>query len=214
MVGWCNSSTQQTLAHKAESEACMAKLQRGTNINTKEYWNTRYANPKHSHPAFESTEKFFRFGFLPSHEECTVLDVGCGTTSHYNKIHELFPQAKLTGLDISPIAIQNNKKACTFADFLCLDIAKQSIPCTYDYIISAHTFEHLTDPLDALRKCRIRARKHVIICVPYKESWSYDHEHMHTFSEYEPFTEHDYYLVEFDVANRVGGIYFRFQGQS
>ncbi len=191
------------------------KLERAQNINTKDYWDERYKTIVNEAPPIASLNNFFKFGFLPMGGSTTVLDIGCGTATHYPEVYRKHPWVKFTGADISEFATAHNKERYSdFADFLRLDIEKQNIPKTYDYIISAHTFEHLNDPVAALAKCRARAKKGVIICVPFKESWSYDHEHMHTFSETEPFTDHDYYLVEYHMApHNVGAIYFRFKGQ-
>ena len=192
------------------------KLERSQNINTDHYWNDRYQEleQRKSTRALESTERFFRFAFLPRDKAFTVLDIGCGLAGHYHDIHKMFPLARFTGADISDHATEWNRRNVPMFEFVKLDIEKDPVPGTYDYIISSHTFEHLNDPLAATEKCVYASRVNTIICVPYKESWSYDPEHMHTFSETEPYTEHDYYLVEYMVPERVGGIHFRFRGKA
>jgi SAM-dependent methyltransferase len=188
------------------------KLHRNENINTKEYWNGRYQTIQHNIPALPSTDNFFKFGFVPTDRPVTVLEIGCGTATHYPAIRERYPLASITGVDISDFATEFNKARYPYYQFQTLNIEKDELPGEYDYIISSHTFEHLTDPLAATDKCIRACKEYTIICVPYKESWSYDHEHMHTFSEFEPYTNHEYYLLEYDVKNKVGGIFFRFKG--
>lgn len=194
----------------------MTKLNRDKNINTKAYWNERYFKIKDNIPAIPSVDNFFRFDFLPKDEEFTALDIGCGTATHYPAIHAKFPKVKFTGADISSFATVFNKKHYKFAEFLDLDIEKQELTNVYDYVISAHTFEHLNDPIAATEKCIKVARKQVIICVPYKDSWSYEQEHMHTFSEAEPYDPKNYikHFVEWDEANKVGAIYYVFEGKA
>jgi trans-aconitate methyltransferase len=190
------------------------KLDRKLNVNTKQYWNQRYLTVQHNEPAIASTENFFKFGFIPKDKEVSVLEIGCGTATHYPIIHERYPLVKITGADISSFATEFNKKKYPYYDFKTIDIEKELLTEKYDYIISAHTFEHLTDPLAATTKCINASKEQTIICVPYKDSWSYDHEHMHTFSESEPYTDHDFYFLEFDVKNKVGAIYFKFKGKA
>jgi len=151
---------------------------------------------------------------VPRDKEVSVLEIGCGTATHYPYIREHYPLAKITGADISNFATQFNQKKYPFYKFVTLDIEADQLTEQYDYIISAHTFEHLTDPLAATEKCIKACKETVAICVPYKESWSYEHEHMHTFSESEPYTTHEHYFLEFDVKNNVGAIYFKFKGQA
>jgi SAM-dependent methyltransferase len=190
------------------------KLDRKLNVNTKQYWNRRYLTIQYNIPAIGSVDKFFRHGFLPEDRPITVLEIGCGTATHYPFIHKKYPLAKFIGAEISNFATEFNKKNYDFAEFMTIDIEKENLPTVYDYIISAHTFEHLTDPMAATEKCLNAAREGVIISVPYKESWSYDHEHMHTFSEFEPYTTHENYVIEFECKGMSGGIYFQFKGKA
>ena len=189
---------------------------RSENINTKDYWNKRYFSIKNNVPAVASLENFFKFDFLPKDEEFSVLDIGCGTATHYPYIHEKYPKVKIVGADISNFATLFNKKNYKFADFLEINIENQDLPQTYDYIISSHTFEHLTDPVAATNKCIVAARKSVVICVPYKDSWSYDPEHLHKFDENDPYKLGSYVknFVEWDEENKVGAIYFEFKGKA
>jgi SAM-dependent methyltransferase len=195
------------------------KLDRAQNVNTGEYWDKRYVTIQHNKPALTSTDNFFRFGFLPKDKPVTVCEVGCGTFTQLPELLKRYPLVKWVGIDISDFATQFNKTNYgNVAEFHTLNIESEELPDTYDYIISAHTFEHLTDPMKATETCIKAARESVIIGVPYKESWSYDHEHMHTFSENEPYGVNgaptpSLYVVEFEVVNKVGAIYFQFPGK-
>jgi len=156
-----------------------------------------------------SVELFFNFGFLPKDKEFTVLEVGCGTATHYPHLHEKYPQVKFTGLDISNFATAFNKRY-KFANFLELDLNKEDIVGEWDYVISSHTFEHLDDPVAAVEKCRKVAKEKVIISVPFDHYWNYDEEHIHKFTVDEPFKDYESHYLQ-DCGDSAA-LFYAFKG--
>ena len=185
----------------------MSRL-RSKNINTREYWNKRYFFLKHNVPPVASVKLFFEYDLLPKNEEYSVLEIGCGVATHYPYFNKNYPKIKLTGLDISNFAIAYNQRY-KFANFIELDVNTEDIKGEWDYVISAHTFEHLDDPVKTVEKCRQVAKKKVIVCVPYENYWNYDHEHIHRFSKKEPFKNYEKCFVDTDTHK---GIYYVFDG--
>lgn len=180
------------------------------NINTKEYWDKRYFELQHNEPAIRSVSNFFEYGFVPKNKDISILEIGCGCATHYPYIHEKYPNAKFTGLDISKYACVFNKAHYKFADFIELNVDKQDIPGKYDYIISAHTFEHLDNPVNVINKCISICKDKVIIVVPYGNNWSYDFEHIHIFTEQDPFLNYTRYCMEPPTYKT---IFFEFDGK-
>lgn len=183
---------------------------RDKNINTREYWNQRYFYLKDTPPPIKSIESFFDYKLLPENEEFSVLEIGCGCATHYPYLHEKFPKISWTGLDLSNFAYGFNKKNYKFANFIESNIDEDELEGVYDYIVSAHTFEHLNDPVKALEKCRKVTTKKVLLLVPYKDSWNYDPEHLHRFTEMEPLENCDNYIIH--TSGGAQAIYFEFSG--
>jgi SAM-dependent methyltransferase len=55
---------------------------------------------------------------------CTLLDVGCGPGGNFDILNE-FPQSKIIGVDLSPIALGEAKKSSGKASLVRLDINKK-----------------------------------------------------------------------------------------
>lgn len=142
------------------------------NDNTLEWWNNRYsiAGAKN----IWSSQKRMRFydmiaTAIPK-DSTTILDVGSGFGFGPEHLMGICDKWYVEGLDFST-------KACAEAvvETHCVDIIIDNIPDTYDYVISAETMEHFSNPMAILDKMYQSARKAVIITVPYKKEKSTIH---------------------------------------
>lgn len=100
-------------------------------------------------------------------------------------------------------------------EFYQLDILKESIPGTFDYIYSAHTIEHFTREQvlqQVLPECLEKARKAVVFLVPFEEHWADDPVHKCLFYRGdELFSLADKYKIIRDGKELV--LWFRGKGQ-
>lgn len=177
------------------------------NINTVEFWNGLHAGI-HNRSIRVQFERFFQLGFLPTDKSVSVLDVGVGNANHFGDLKEEYPLVKFSGLDFSDACVEKNKGKYPDSNFYCVDIDKEDVPEVFDYIVSMHSFEHFEDPVAALKKCREKCRKRVIILVPYEDAWGKDPTHIHRFTLKDPFTGY----VDHKIVNGEKEIFYVFEG--
>ncbi|MCX8001194.1 MAG: malonyl-ACP O-methyltransferase BioC [Anoxybacillus mongoliensis] len=84
----------------------------------------------------------------------TILEIGCGTGYLTKLLHDAYPYAKLTAVDIAPGMIETAKQrlGARSITWLCADIEEAELHETYDLIISNATFQWLTNPKQTIAK--------------------------------------------------------------
>jgi len=112
-----------------------------------------------------------------NYQTANVLDIGCGRGFLLQKLRVVAPQAKLSGLDISP-------KLCEIAraNVLTADIAQgdaESLPYaddSFDIVFMTEALEHMLDYDKALSEVRrvLRPNGVFIVTVPNRDWVSYD----------------------------------------
>ncbi len=113
-------------------------------------------------------------------DEFSLIDVGCGGGNFLNSVNHYFPNAKLFGVDVSEIAIENLKK--NNIDGTCNSLYDFSTKIKFDYITASQVLEHLNRPHDFIKKITEIAKPNAtfMIDVPasdgyaakkYKENW-------------------------------------------
>lgn len=102
------------------------------------------------------TKKLSTFKQIVNGIKCKrVLDVGCAGGTFTNNVSRIFPQAKITGIDIYSRAIEYGKKGYPHINFICADV--HNIPFrnrAFDLVICYETIEHLIDPLEVLKEIK------------------------------------------------------------
>jgi 2-polyprenyl-3-methyl-5-hydroxy-6-metoxy-1,4-benzoquinol methylase len=181
------------------------------NINTKNFWNEKHSQRQpHNRNIADQFNRFFSMGFLPSNEEFSLLDIGCGNADHFDKLSKKYPLVKWFGTDLSSVITEKNKSLFPRGTFRCIDIEKEEINENFDYIVSMHTFEHLSDPVAVVKNIINHCRKNVIILVPYATAWNGDKSHVHSFSIDEPFKNYESYKI----VNNDKEIFYGFKGKA
>jgi ubiquinone/menaquinone biosynthesis C-methylase UbiE len=84
----------------------------------------------------------------------TVLEVGCGPGELIMDLKRLCPSAKLSGLDLSTVAIEACRRAHADVTFHVADIVESALDSSFDLIVCSEVTEHVDDPLRALRNMR------------------------------------------------------------
>ena len=156
------------------------------NINTVDYWNTRFSsgdweNKKGRLQTFRfAQEQAGRLG-LTSTFSGVLLDFGCGLGDAMPVYKKTFPMAKLIGVDHSPIAITKcREKYSNLAEFICCE--GNEVPIV-DVIVASNVFEHLSNDVLIAREL-IKKCKKLFIIVPYQEVLSGgSHEHINSYDE-------------------------------
>lgn len=119
----------------------------------------------------ERSSKVYLRTLVPSDQECSVLDVGCGTG--LNASHLKGMGHKVTGVDLSPVAIEKFK-AAGFDGEVC-DVI-EGLPFkddTFDIVFSSEVIEHLADTdrfLNELKRV-LRPNGLLILSTPNSAFW-------------------------------------------
>lgn len=101
-------------------------------------------------------------------DEFSVLEVGCGSGATLRKIKELYPKAKVYGIEIEEDVVRENPYRL---NLIAGNIEKMELPYqkeSFDYIIFADVLEHLYDPEGALIKVKpyLKSRGFIISSIP------------------------------------------------
>jgi len=155
------------------------------NINTKEYWENRFATgdwekKKGSQQTILFAKSLAPLIKMPPRFSGTILDFGCGLGDAMPIYREQYKSASLIGADITQAGIAKCKERYG-------DIA-QFIQCDYtqipeaDVIISCAVFEHLSDQMKVAKHLLTKCADLYII-VPYKEVLAFGAEHVNSYDE-------------------------------
>lgn len=102
----------------------------------------------------------------------SVLEVGCGEGEVLRKLAGLFPRAYLLGADVSPDVVEEAQRRHPDLSFETRSIYETDHhPRKFDLIVAAEVFEHLDDPLDALRAVVRASNKFIFASVPEEPLW-------------------------------------------
>jgi len=109
---------------------------------------------------------FSRRIVLDNFKGSSVLDIGCGSGFLMKKLKEKNPELKISGLDISPVAIEKAKQEGL--DCRLYDIT-EPLPFndnSFESAILLDVLEHMFQPEPVLKEAARVASKHVYISVP------------------------------------------------
>jgi SAM-dependent methyltransferase len=134
------------------------------NLNSKIYWNDKLSK----FDEFWRDEHYVNIlDLFPPDSEFSLLDVGCALGDGCELLKKNFPNAHITGIDISDVGIEKAKKKTKEIEYFVMDILKDPLPQMYDYIAIVQTLEHFDDPFLVVDKCLKHVNKELIISVPY-----------------------------------------------
>jgi len=138
-------------------------------MNSKKYWNKKFSKFK----IFWRDEHYQQIlDIFPKDAPFSLLDIGCAIGNGCELIQRKFPNAVVSGADISNVAIEKARMNTNNIEYYILDIKKDLIPGTYDYISLVETLEHFENPFEIIEKCLGHVKKGIIICVPYDADYT------------------------------------------
>ncbi len=111
--------------------------------------------------------KFNKFQKLvPKNKYNRILDVGCASGLMTNRIAQIFPRSKVTGIDIYESGIKYAKEKYKHINFITCDVHKLPFPNnSFDLIVCYETIEHVLKPFQVIQELQRVAKKNASIVI-------------------------------------------------
>lgn len=105
--------------------------------------------------------------YLPRDRAISLCDFGCGTGEGTAFLRSQLPLARIAIADYSQVALDKTRARVPGVTAQLLDITKEPLQGTFDYILTVETLEHFSDPLAIARKLLGHVTEALLISVPY-----------------------------------------------
>lgn len=151
-------------------------------INSKPYWDARFATDWEQAQGPGQSRFFSRVAMahLPSwlfrairEQRLSVVDWGCAQGDGTDELAALIDASQLSGVDFSRTAVEQagaRYPAIRFIQANWLEAPPtEAPPETWDIVFSSNTLEHFHQPFDVLQVLCARARKALVLVLPYRE---------------------------------------------
>ncbi|WP_095078290.1 glycosyltransferase [Pseudomonas sp. Irchel s3h17] len=161
------------------------------NINSDSYWNTRFAENWEACEGPTQSRFFARIAVehLPrwlieqlKRQSLTLADWGCAQGDGTDVWASYIDAQQIVGVDFSSVAIEQAVQRYPAIRFINEDWLAEGGDQreTFDIVFSSNTLEHFHKPYDALHAICSRAKKAIVLALPYKELDRID-EHFFSF---------------------------------
>jgi SAM-dependent methyltransferase len=148
-----------------------------TDINSRDYWSTRFATNWAERRGHEQSRFFGAVAaqLMPPWlagalgEGATVCDWGCAAGDGTVVLAQALPAARVTGIDFSPVAIEQARSRHPQLEFACRDLLQEEPGTDFDAVFSSNVLEHFAAPAEVLGKLARHARRWMIHLVPFRE---------------------------------------------
>jgi len=162
-----------------------------TEINSRAYWDTRFDNDWLACKGDQQSRFFARVAIqhLPSwlldqirQQDLNLADWGCAQGDGTDVWASYVACEKITGVDFSASAIQQASTRYPGLHFVNSNWLEQAATGqdNFDLVFSSNTLEHFHQPYQVLHTISQRARKAVVLALPYRELQR-DSEHFYSF---------------------------------
>ncbi len=160
-------------------------------INSGSYWNTRFAENWEACEGPTQSRFFARIAIehLPrwlieqlKRQSLTLADWGCAQGDGTDVWGSYIDARQIVGIDFSSMAIEQAVQRYPAIRFINEDWLTEGGDQgeTFDVVFSSNTLEHFHKPYDALHAICSRAKKAIVLALPYKELERID-EHFFSF---------------------------------
>lgn len=159
-------------------------------INSKSYWDARFAADWDEKEGPGQSRFFSRVAIdrLPRwlfrairEQQLTVVDWGCAEGDGTDELAALIDARQLSGVDFSHTAIERASHRYPAIRFLQAnwldDCPGTDAASSWDIVFSSNTLEHFYQPFDVLKVLCTRARKALVLVLPYRERERIEEHH-------------------------------------
>jgi GT2 family glycosyltransferase/glycosyltransferase involved in cell wall biosynthesis len=158
-------------------------------VNSKAYWDFRFSNDWEEN--FGREQSVFFSEVAAEHfpqwlsaridsEKLTMCDWGCAQGDGTANLSKRLNMPELTGIDFSSEAIEKAAQAYPECKFLCDDFLGDSGAQQWDILFSSNTLEHFEKPWEVLSKISGKAKKFIVLLLPFREKELIE-EHFYSF---------------------------------
>ena len=160
-------------------------------VNSSRYWDSRFSEDWETFEGPRQSRFFARIALehLPSwltdaiwRDALSVADWGCAQGDGTDAFAPRVRPGRLVGIDFSATAIEQARARYPNTTFRCEDwLDAAAAPGErFDVVLSSNTLEHFHDPASVLDAIAARARRAVVLVLPYREQDRID-EHFASF---------------------------------
>lgn len=158
------------------------------NINSREYWNTRFDEDWTLAQGEEQTQFFAEIAIklMPDWflrklkiEKMSVCDMGCAKGQAVDYMSKFFGY-KIAGADFAIEAINHAKESYPENEFTVVDLNDIPKNFKYDVVFCSNVLEHFTQPWKIVENLTRNVEKYIVLLIPFQESMQVD-EHVFKF---------------------------------
>lgn len=131
------------------------------------YWEDKRKNNLGSLSKWQKQRADIALSYIDKEGGVSITDIGCGDGAILSYIHSKIPEAKLTGIDESQVALEKVREAgitaitANVADADIADVVPES-----DYLFLFEVLEHIPNPEHALKVLSKKAKKGICFSFP------------------------------------------------
>jgi SAM-dependent methyltransferase len=149
----------------------------GADVNSRAFWDTRFASSWQADHGPEQTRFFCELALatLPQwlrlqvqQHRFSVCDWGCALGEGTALLARGLGTT-VKGVDFSAAAIEKAKAQYPGLAFLCEDWLAADVGDVYDLVFSSNTLEHFEQPWSVFARLARHARRHVVLLLPFRE---------------------------------------------
>lgn len=147
-----------------------------SDINSRDYWDTRFGTNWVSRSGREQSRFFARVAMtlMPDwlrHElaGATVCDWGCAMGDGTEVLAHALPAAHWTGIDFAASAVDEARRTVPSVEFACRDLLEEPGALEFDAVFSSNVLEHFREPMSVFARLGTHARRFQIHLVPFRE---------------------------------------------
>ncbi|MCU0862852.1 MAG: methyltransferase [Planctomycetes bacterium] len=148
-----------------------------SDVNSRDYWNTRFETDWSSRQGCEQSRFFadVAIALMPPwlvrllREGATVCDFGCAMGDGTQALAAALPGARFTGVDFSSAAIEHAQRHHQGARFECRDLLQQAGSGEFDVLFSSNVLEHFHRPTEVLGQLAAHTGRLMVHLLPFRE---------------------------------------------